>query len=62
MIPPVGPPIRLHMSMSLDGYIAGPDDTTGQGWGTVDSGCSTGFMRRRVRDERRFGNIRRRSP
>jgi dihydrofolate reductase len=23
-------PIRLHMSMSLDGYIAGPDDRPGQ--------------------------------
>jgi dihydrofolate reductase len=24
------PPIRLHMSMSLDGFIAGPDDRAGQ--------------------------------
>ena len=24
------PPIRLYMSMSLDGFIAGPDDRTGQ--------------------------------
>ena len=23
-------PIRLYMSMSLDGYIAGPDDRAGQ--------------------------------
>jgi dihydrofolate reductase len=26
-------PIRLYMSMSLDGYIAGPDDKPGQGLG-----------------------------
>jgi dihydrofolate reductase len=26
-------PIRLYMSMSLDGYIAGPDDRTGQEMG-----------------------------
>lgn len=33
MSPPVGPPIRVYMSMSLDGFIAGPDDTTGQEMG-----------------------------
>ena len=27
---PVSTPIRLYMSMSLDGFIAGPDDRTGQ--------------------------------
>jgi len=27
---PVSAPIRLYMSMSLDGFIAGPDDRTGQ--------------------------------
>jgi dihydrofolate reductase len=26
----MNPPIRLYMSMSLDGFIAGPDDRTGQ--------------------------------
>lgn len=26
-------PIRLYMSMSLDGFIAGPDDRPGQGLG-----------------------------
>jgi hypothetical protein len=26
----MNPPIRLYMSMSLDGFIAGPDDRRGQ--------------------------------
>jgi hypothetical protein len=26
-------PIRLYMSMSLDGFITGPDDRKGQGLG-----------------------------
>src|SRR5215468_6476418 len=26
----MNPPIRLYMSMSLDGFIAGPDDRAGQ--------------------------------
>lgn len=26
-------PVRLHMSMSLDGFIAGPDDRPGQEMG-----------------------------
>jgi dihydrofolate reductase len=30
---PTTAPIRLHMSMSLDGFIAGPDDRAGQGLG-----------------------------
>ena len=30
MSPPMSGPIRLYMSMSLDGYIAGPDDKEGQ--------------------------------
>jgi dihydrofolate reductase len=29
----VASPIRLYMSMSLDGFIAGPDDRAGQGLG-----------------------------
>lgn len=31
---PRTPPIRLYMSMSLDGFIAGPDDRPGQELGT----------------------------
>ena len=34
--------IRLYMSMSLDGYIAGPDDRPGQELGRDGGGCSTG--------------------
>jgi dihydrofolate reductase len=30
MIAPVTAPVRLYMSMSLDGFIAGPDDRPGQ--------------------------------
>jgi hypothetical protein len=26
----MNPPIRLYMTMSLDGFIAGPDDRKGQ--------------------------------
>lgn len=33
MSPQKDAPIRLYMSMSLDGFIAGPDDTTGQEMG-----------------------------
>ena len=36
-------PIRLYMSMSLDGFIAGADDRRGQEMGGAASGCSTGW-------------------
>jgi dihydrofolate reductase len=35
-------PIRLSMSMSLDGFIAGPDDGPGQELGRCGGGCWTG--------------------
>lgn len=36
-------PIRLYMSMSLDGYIAGPDDRPGQELGHDGGRLSTGL-------------------
>jgi hypothetical protein len=35
-------PVRLYMSMSLDGYIAGPDDEPGQELGRGGADSSTG--------------------
>jgi len=35
-------PIRLYMSMSLDGYIAGPDDRPGHELGRDGGRLSTG--------------------
>jgi hypothetical protein len=35
----MNPPIRLYMTMSLDGFIAGPDDRTGQELGRYGAGC-----------------------
>jgi hypothetical protein len=32
----------LYMSMSLDGFIAGPNDGRGMGSGTTDAVCMTG--------------------
>ena len=34
--------IRLDMTMSLDGFVAGPDDRPGRRWDAVASGSSTG--------------------
>ncbi len=38
----VNNPIRLYMSMSLDGFIAGPDDRAGQELGRGGGRLSTG--------------------
>ncbi len=40
----VNPPIRLYMSMSLDGFITGPDDRAGQELGH-DSGRLFNWIR-----------------
>ena len=48
-------PIRLYMSMSLDGYIAGPDDRAGQELGR-DGGRLFNWLDDRESDIRHIGN------
>ena len=45
----MNPPIRLYMSMSLDGFIAGPDDRQGQELGR-DGGRLFNWMDDRMSD------------
>jgi len=45
----MNPPIRLYMTMSLDGFIAGPDDRTGQELGR-DGGRLFNWMDDRMSD------------
>jgi hypothetical protein len=45
----MNPPIRLYMSMSLDGFIAGPDDRAGQELGR-DGGRLFNWMDDRMSD------------
>ena len=45
----MNPPIRLSMSISLDGFIAGPDDRTGQELGR-DGGRLFNWMDDRMSD------------
>jgi dihydrofolate reductase len=45
----MNPPVRLYMSMSLDGFIAGPDDRTGQELGR-DGGRLFNWMDDRMSD------------
>ena len=45
----MNPPIRLYMSMSLDGFITGPDDRPGQELGR-DGGRLFNWMDDRMSD------------
>ena len=53
----------LYMSMSLDGFITGPDDGPGKGSAPAASGCTRGSATRRraARQLRPAGAERRRS-
>jgi dihydrofolate reductase len=46
---PMNPPIRLYMSMSLDGFVTGPDDRAGQELGR-DGGRLFNWMDDRMSD------------
>ena len=42
----------LDMSMSLDGFIAGPNERLAMAWATAASGCTSGLCRDRATTEK----------
>jgi hypothetical protein len=50
MTPPRTPVIRLDMTMSLDGFVVGPQDSVDAPMGVGGSGCSTGWTAGSIRD------------